>query len=132
MRFQNIVTKKGYVYILSNTNRNVLYIGMTNDLICRIWRHKQGLGSVFTRIYNLKYLVYFESFPHIQDAIDREKRLKNWHREWKLNLIKGKNPTFRDLWPEIIAHYGFSYYSLSDDQTETHRIPFINLEQGSK
>ena len=103
MRFQNIVTKRGYLYILSNLKRNVLYIGVTQDLIKRVWEHKRGLGAKFTQKYNLKYLVYYEQFHHIQDAIDREKQLKNWHRDWKFNLIKQKNLDLKDLWSEIIS-----------------------------
>ena len=101
MRFQNIVTKRGYVYIISNKNRNVIYIGVTSDLKERIWKHRKGKGSVFRRKYRLKYLVYYEEFSHIPNAIDREKQLKNWHREWKFNLINVKNPTLKDLWPKI-------------------------------
>jgi len=102
MRFQNIRTKPGYIYILTNKRRNVLYIGVTADLTQRIWKHKQGLGSEFTKKYKLKYLIYYESYPHMQDAINREKQLKNWHREWKFNLIKETNPTLKDLWSEVI------------------------------
>jgi len=102
MRFQNIRTKPGYIYILTNKRRNVLYIGVTADLTQRIWKHKQGLGSEFTKKYKLKYLIYYESYPHMQDAINREKQLKNWHREWKFNLIKETNPTLKDLWSEIL------------------------------
>ena len=101
MRFQNIVTKRGYVYIVSNKSRNVIYIGVTSNLKGRIWKHRKGKGSVFARKYKLKYLVYYEEFSHIQDAIDREKQLKNWHREWKFNLIKEENPTLKDLWPSL-------------------------------
>ncbi|MDX1672984.1 MAG: GIY-YIG nuclease family protein [Balneolaceae bacterium] len=101
MKFQNIVTKKGYVYILSNFKRNVLYTGVTSDIVKRIWEHRMGNGSVFTKKYNLVYLVYYEEFKHIERAIDREKQLKNWHREWKFNLIKSKNPEMKDLWPLI-------------------------------
>jgi len=80
----------------------VLYIGVTADLTQRIWKHKQGLGSEFTKKYKLKYLIYYESHPHIRNAINREKQLKNWHREWKFNLIKETNPTLKDLWSEVI------------------------------
>ena len=80
----------------------MLYIGVTADLTQRIWKHKQGLGSEFTKKYKLKYLIYYESYPHMQDAINREKQLKNWHREWKFNLIKETNPTLKDLWSEVI------------------------------
>ena len=102
MRFQNIRTKRGYIYILTNKRRSVLYIGVTANLKERIWKHKQGKGSIFARKYQLKYLVYYEVFEHMDDAIDREKQLKNWHRDWKFSLIKKTNPTLKDLWPEVI------------------------------
>ncbi len=94
--------KDGYTYIMSNKTRTTLYIGVTNDLKERTYQHKQGFGSQFTTKYKCKYLVYYEYFHRIGDAIDREKQLKRWHREWKLNLIKQKNPDFKDLWDEIL------------------------------
>ncbi|TYP93328.1 putative endonuclease [Fodinibius salinus] len=103
MRFQNIVTKRGYVYILSNKTRSVLYIGVTNNLVKRIWMHRHSRGSEFTQKYRVKYLVYYESFKHLERAINREKQLKNWHREWKFNLIRKHNPSLKDLWPKIVT-----------------------------
>ena len=93
--------KRGYVYILSNYTRTTFYIGVTSNLGERVQEHISGEGSVFTRKYNLKYLVYMEEFVTIQDAIAREKQLKNWHREWKIKLIKSVNPEMRDLTNEI-------------------------------
>lgn len=90
--------KNGYVYILTNKYHTVFYIGVTSDLESRIYDHKNGKGSIFTRKYNLKNLVWFDEFPRIEDAISREKQLKNWKREWKINLIKAQNPEFRDLY----------------------------------
>ncbi|NGP89223.1 GIY-YIG nuclease family protein [Fodinibius halophilus] len=107
MRFQNIVTQRGYVYILSNKTRRVLYIGVTGNLVKRVWLHRQGLGSEFTQKYRTKYLIHYESFKHIERAINREKQLKNWHREWKLNLIREHNPKFRDLWPKILLRRNY-------------------------
>ena len=89
--------KNGYVYILSNFNRTVLYIGMTNNIEVRILQHKAGIGSSFTSRYNLTDLMYFETFQNITSAIEREKQLKNWHKEWKWNLIKDQNPRLLDL-----------------------------------
>ncbi|NGP76995.1 GIY-YIG nuclease family protein [Balneolaceae bacterium YR4-1] len=89
--------KVGYVYILSNYNRNIFYIGVTSNLEGRIRDHKNNEGSKFTKKYNLKFLVYYEEFPNIVDAILREKQLKNWHHEWKVNLIKKLNPSMKDL-----------------------------------
>ncbi|MBI4990966.1 GIY-YIG nuclease family protein [Candidatus Gottesmanbacteria bacterium] len=90
-----------YVYILGN-NRPTLYIGVTNNLIRRVYEHKQGLVKGFTKKYGLKKLLYFEVFTNIEDALIREKRLKHWEREWKLNLIKKANPSLRDLYENII------------------------------
>jgi len=89
--------KQGYVYIMSNYNRNVLYIGVTNDLERRVKEHKSGKGSEFTSKYRCFYLVYFERIQGIEQAIKREKQLKNWKRIWKFNLIKEINPELKDL-----------------------------------
>ena len=88
--------KNCYVYILSNKSKT-LYIGVTNDLQRRIYEHKHKLIDGFTKKYNLTSLVYFEIFNNMQDAIHREKQLKNWHREWKINLIESINPDWKDL-----------------------------------
>jgi len=89
--------QRSYVYIMSNKHRNVLYIGVTGDLKTRVWQHKTGEGSTFTRKYNCHYLVYYEDYNDIRNAIAREKQLKEWKRSWKLNLIKSENPTMIDL-----------------------------------
>jgi putative endonuclease len=89
--------EEGFVYILSNKNRTTTYIGVTNDIIRRVVEHKSGFGSIFTTKYNLVDLMYFEHYNLITDAIDREKQLKNWHREWKWNLIKEENQKLEDL-----------------------------------
>jgi len=91
------VKKIGYAYIMSNKNRTTLYIGVTNDIEARIWEHKKGAGSFFTKKYNLVDLMYFEPIPGMQEAINREKQLKNWHRSWKWKLIKDSNPNLQDL-----------------------------------
>lgn len=74
--------------MMSNKHRTTLYIGVTSDIEQRVLEHKAGLGSTFTSKYNLFDLVYFESIDGMQNAIDREKELKRWHREWKWNLVK--------------------------------------------
>lgn len=89
--------KTYYVYILTNFNNTALYIGITNDLGRRIYEHKNELIDGFTKKYKLKKLIYFEECSQVMAAIAREKQLKNWHREWKINLIKTVNPEFRDL-----------------------------------
>ncbi|WP_299626450.1 GIY-YIG nuclease family protein [uncultured Tenacibaculum sp.] len=89
--------KQSFVYILTNTYRTTFYIGVTSNLEKRILEHKQGVGSAFTKKYNLSDLIYFEKFSDIHQAISREKQLKNWHKEWKINLIKKVNPTLKTL-----------------------------------
>ncbi len=96
--------RQSYIYILSNERRSVLYIGVTSDLYKRVAEHKSGRGSVFTQKYNLKVLLYFEEFSSIDQAIAREKQLKNWHREWKWNLIRQLNPESRDLFQDLTPH----------------------------
>ncbi|SFM86914.1 putative endonuclease [Algoriella xinjiangensis] len=86
-----------YVYILTNKYRTVFYIGVTNNLSKRIIEHKENNGSIFTKKYNVHSLIYFEEFSSIHEAIAREKQLKNWKREWKINLIKQFNPTLKDI-----------------------------------
>jgi len=89
--------KTNFIYILTNEYRTTFYIGVTSDLIKRITEHQNETGSCFTTKYNLKHLVYFEEFSNIAQAIQREKQLKNWKKEWKLNLIKTKNPNLETL-----------------------------------
>jgi len=86
-----------YVYIVTNKYRQVLYIGVTNDLSRRLGEHAAGTVKSFTRQYNLNYLLYFDIWDDVPSAIAREKQLKNWHREWKFNLIKELNPNLKDL-----------------------------------
>ncbi len=86
-----------YVYILSNRRRTVLYIGMTNNLTRRIAEHRQGLVDGFTKRYRIRDLLWVETFGDVHDAITREKQLKNWHRDWKWNLIRQQNPDLVDL-----------------------------------
>lgn len=90
-----------YVYILASKRNGTLYAGVTSDLASRVWKHKQGIGSKFTAKYRVHSLVYFESHKDIQVAIAREKAIKNWRRQWKLELIEKSNPTWRDLFSEI-------------------------------
>ena len=93
--------KGGYVYIMANKYHTVLYIGVTSNLFNRVYEHKTLKGSIFTTKYKCIELVYFECFGFIDEAIAREKQIKKWNREWKENLIKDKNPDFRDLSNEI-------------------------------
>lgn len=89
------------VYILTNQSHKSLYIGVTNDLSRRIYEHKNKLIKGYTEKYNINKLVYYEQTENIMSALDREKQLKNWHREWKDDLITKFNPIWRDLSDEI-------------------------------
>lgn len=89
--------KQSFVYIMGNNNLT-LYIGVTSDLHKRIYQHKQKLVKGFTARYKLHKLLYYEVFDNIEDAIKREKQLKNWKRQWKLDLIKSMNSEFVDLY----------------------------------
>jgi len=91
------------VYVLASQRNGTLYIGVTSDLIKRIWEHKNHLVEGFTQKYNVHQLVYFEQHQDMLAAITREKQLKKWNRAWKLALIEKTNPDWRDLWPEIVG-----------------------------
>ena len=94
--------KYSYVYILASQRNGTLYIGVTSDLVKRVYEHKNDLIKGFTKRYKVHTLVYFESLDDIENAIAREKQLKAWQRKWKLELIEKKNPTWKDLYSEII------------------------------
>ncbi|MFA5309984.1 MAG: GIY-YIG nuclease family protein [Dehalococcoidales bacterium] len=91
-----------YVYILASQRNGTLYIGVTNDLIRRVYEHKQGLIKGFTRKYRVHTLVHFEQCENIEAAISREKQLKSWQRKWKLELIEKANPLWEDIYPQIL------------------------------
>lgn len=91
-----------YVYILASRPGGALYVGVTNDLIRRVYEHKQGSVAGHTERYNIKRLVHFELFPAIQDALQREKNIKHWPRAFKTRLIAENNDTWRDLYDEIV------------------------------
>lgn len=96
--------KGRFVYIMTNKNKTVLYIGVTNDLLRRIYEHKNHtVKNPFTERYNLEYCIYFEEFSSIVKAIAREKELKKWNRQKKENLINAKNPQ----WKEVATDKGF-------------------------
>jgi len=90
-----------YVYILANEPYGTLYVGVTSDLVRRVYQHRTEETGGFTKKYDVKMLVHFEIFDAIENAIAREKILKNWQRQWKKNLIDEHNPGWRDLYPEI-------------------------------
>ena len=91
------MSKTYAVYILTNYNETTFYIGVTGDLQKRIWEHKNKVVEGFTKKYNVDRLVYYELTEDVESALNREKQLKRWHRQWKINLIKEMNPELNDL-----------------------------------
>jgi len=85
------------VYILASQKRGTLYIGVTSDPIGRLWQHREGASPGFASRHGVRRLVYIEYFGSMEAAILREKQLKRWHRQWKINLIEAENPDWRDL-----------------------------------
>ncbi len=96
------MNKQPCVYILSNKKNGTLYIGVTSDLVKRTWQHKKKLVAGFSEKYEIDKLVYFEQHEDMISAITREKQMKKWKRQWKINLIEKDNPQWNDLWPEIL------------------------------
>jgi len=90
-------------YIMASEKRGTLYIGVTSNLIQRVWQHKQGIAEGFSQRYETKSLVYFEQHESIESAFLREKQMKKWRRQWKLNLIAEQNPDWDDLWESILG-----------------------------
>ncbi len=89
------------VYILASKPYGTLYIGVTSELIARLWQHRNNVLKGFTSKYGVHQLVHFEQFETMYDAIAREKQLKRWHRQWKINLIESENPQWVDLAPGL-------------------------------
>lgn len=95
-------SKNYYIYIMAN-NRPTLYSGVTNDLPRRAYKHKNNQGAGFTSGFNLNKLVYYQQTDSPRSAIEPEKRLKHWNREWQLRLIQARNPDLRDLSQELVG-----------------------------
>ncbi|MDP3538362.1 MAG: GIY-YIG nuclease family protein [Azonexus sp.] len=93
--------KQPAVYILASQRNGTLYIGVTSNLVKRIWEHRSDLTDGFTKQYRCHILIYFEQHVEMAEAIRREKQMKKWNRAWKIELIEKQNPDWRDLWPEI-------------------------------
>lgn len=91
-----------YVYVLASQRNGTLYVGVTNDLVRRVYEHKNGLADGFTKKYAVHTLVHYEISESIDSAISREKQLKNWRREWKVALIEKTNPEWEDLYPGLL------------------------------
>jgi putative endonuclease len=92
-----------WVYILASKIGGTLYIGVTNDLVRRVYEHRMALGDSFTKQYHVHRLVYFEQYNDIESAIIREKQMKKWNRAWKIGKIEEQNPNWSDLWPQIAS-----------------------------
>jgi len=97
-----LVNKQPAVYILASKRNGTLYIGVTSDLVKRIWEHKNNMVEGFTKLYGVHQLVWYEVHESMESAIEREKRLKEWKRKWKLELIESSNPNWQDLFNTII------------------------------
>jgi putative endonuclease len=93
--------KQPCVYMITNRNNTTLYIGVTSNLVQRIYQHKNKLIKGFSAKYNVDKLVYFELFEDMENAITREKRLKLWKRDWKNRIINEMNPSWQDLYPDL-------------------------------
>jgi putative endonuclease len=91
------------VYMLASARNGTLYIGVTSNLVQRIWQHREGVVEGFTTKYHVKTLVWYEQHDTMESAITREKSLKTWNRDWKLRLIETANPNWCDLWREILG-----------------------------
>lgn len=97
-----MVEKQYYVYILASKRRGTLYIGVTSDLKKRIYEHKNNLVDGFTKRYGVHQFVYYEVTEDVESAITREKRMKKWRRQWKIELIENNNPDWKDLYDDIV------------------------------
>ncbi|MBO6783001.1 MAG: GIY-YIG nuclease family protein [Alphaproteobacteria bacterium] len=93
----------GYVYILTNRRHGTLYVGVTNDIVRRVHEHRTGATDGFTKQHDLHRLVFFETHETVPLAIEREKQLKRWKRDWKIELIEAANPDWDDLYPGIVS-----------------------------
>ena len=96
------MTKQPVVYIMASKRNGTLYTGVTGDLPARVWQHKNNAAEGFTKKYSVHKLVYVEQHEDMPSAIKREKQIKKWHRQWKLELIERQNPTWRDLYEDIV------------------------------
>lgn len=96
------MNKQPAVYILASKRNGTLYIGVTSDLVGRVWQHKNDLSEGFSKTYGVHLLVYYEAHDNMLSAITREKQFKKWNRAWKIDLIEKDNPDWKDLWSEIV------------------------------
>ena len=97
-----MTNKQPAVYILANRRNGALYTGVTSNLPARVWQHRNDVTKGFTKKYGVYTLVYFELHDEMASAISREKQIKNWQRKWKVKLIEKQNPTWRDLYDDLV------------------------------
>jgi len=97
------MNKQPAVYLMASGRNGTLYIGITGDLVRRAWQHREHVTQGFTQRYDVHQLVWFELHDSFESAITREKQIKKWRREWKIDLIEAKNPYWLDLWPSLLA-----------------------------
>lgn len=97
------MNKSFYVYMLASGPYGTLYVGVTSNLLKRVWEHRESFVDGFTKEYGVKQLVWFETHADAKAAITREKQLKKWNRAWKINLIQEQNPHWRDLYDDLTA-----------------------------
>ena len=98
-----------YVYIMASKPRGVLYVGMSSDLAGRAWKHREHVLEGFTKRYWVDRLVYFERYDDARIAARRERAMKRWRRDWKIELIERHNPTWRDLFADVVRADGFEW-----------------------
>lgn len=94
--------KKFYVYIMGREYNSTYYVGMTSDIVKRVWEHKNEAADGFTKKHNIKMLLYYEIYDDAENAIKREKRLKKWNRLWKMQIIERMNPEWKDLYGTLL------------------------------
>ncbi len=103
------MSKQFFVYIMANGPRGVLYIGMTSDLAGRAWEHRERLLKGFTKRYGVDRLVYLEPHDDADIAAQRERAMKRWRRDWKIELVESQNPSWRDLFGDVVRSEGFEW-----------------------
>jgi putative endonuclease len=137
--------KQPAVYLMASQRNGTLYAGVTSNLIQRVWQHKNHVVDGFTKKYKVELLVWFEQHENMESAIAREKAIKKWNREWKLNLIEKTNPDWQDLWPMITGEALDSRLRGNDDATDfgddagvlgmkspvTHSLPALSRQPTS-
>jgi len=112
-----------FVYIMASKRNGTLYVGMTNDLLRRVWEHREGLVEGFTKEHGVKHLVHFETFEYVHAAIDRETRLKKWKRQWKIDLIQRDNVEWEDLYEKMTAPHPLPDWLVEANKIAAARTP---------